>query len=113
MMNTNIIDPDFSEQVTLFDNIDRKIFSRRIDSPTSAQAVKIPKIKGELKAVLHAVDQMLIGFTARELANHSGLDYVMVSKRLSVLQKYGYITKSDPRDPNPERRDGQMIWWRI
>lgn len=112
-METDTIDPEFTEQVTLFDNVGRKIFSRRSDSPTSTQAVNMPKIKGELKTVLDAINQMITGFTARELANHSGLDYVMVSKRLSVLQKYGFITKSDPSDPNPERRDGQMIWRRI
>jgi len=112
-MKTDTIDPEFREQVTLFDNVDRKIFSRLIDSPTSRQAIKIPKIKGELKVVLDAVDKMICGFTVRELANHSGLDYIMLSKRMSVLQKYGFVIKSDPEDPNPERRDGQMIWRRI
>jgi len=105
--------PNSSEQVTLFDNVSKSIFSRRQDSPTSKEAVSVPKIRGELEVVLKAVDQMITGFTAKELSKHSGLDYIMLSKRLSVLQKYGYITKSDPSDPNPERRGGSMIWRRI
>jgi len=111
-MKTDTIDPEFREQVTLFDNVERKIFSRRTDSPTSTQAVKLPRIKGELSILLKAIEKMVVSFTARELAAHSGLDYYMIQKRLSVLKRLDFVIKSDPNDPQFAQRNGQAVWRR-
>ena len=113
MKRGDSIFPDFGVNVTMFETLPKKRFSRSIDSPTSKKAVSIPRIKGELKTVLNAVDKMITGFTAKELSSKSGLNYIMVSKRLSVLQKYGYVTKDDRENPNAEIRNNQMVWRRF
>ncbi len=114
MKRDDSIHSDFGDQGGLFDGVEKKTFSRRQDPPTSKAGLnrKWMQIKGELLTVLIAVDQMITGFTARELSNHSGLDYIVIQKRLSVLQRKGFVTKSDPEDPNPEMRNGRMVWRR-
>jgi len=103
---------DFGSQSGLFPDLKRNQFYRPADSPTSKAAVRLPKIRGEIAVMLRAVDQMVTGFTIKELARHSGLDYILLAKRASVLQKLGFITKSDKDDPNPEKRGTEMIWSR-
>jgi len=99
---------DFGDQPTMFA---KEHFYRPSDSPTS-KSVMINPIRGECAQVLRAVDKMITSFTAKELSDHSGLDYIMVQKRLSVLKRGGYIVKSDANDPNFVRRNGQAVWRR-
>jgi len=103
---------DFGDQGGLFADLDRKQFSKRYDPPTSKRAVKLVKIKGQLKTILEAIDKMVTSFTAHDLANHSGIEYYLISKRLSVLAERGFITKSAPDDPNFIHRNGEAVWRR-
>ena len=101
---------DFGEQGTFFGN--EKYFSRRTDSVTSKRAVNQTKIEGELKLILEAIHNYPgEDFTARELANDSGIDYIVISKRLSVLQRNGKINKSGADEEKPLIRNGSAVWW--
>ncbi len=109
------ITADFGDQPTMFD---REHFYRPEDSPTS-KTVMIQPIRGECAQVLRAVDEMITSFTAHELADNQGLDkvgrelfYIMAQKRLSVLQRGGYVVKSDSSDPNFAQRNGAAVWSR-
>lgn len=103
---------DYGFQSGLFPGVKRKHFSRRSDSQTSSDAVRVPKIKGEAAMVLRAIEAIDRDFTARELHRHSRINYILISKRLSVLHEAKFITKSDKDDPNPEKRGTEMIWRR-
>jgi len=103
------IHADFGDNVGMFT---KEHFTRRTDSPTSKAAVSIPKIRGEVARILKAADEMITGFTALELHNHSGIDYIVIQKRLSVLQRGGYIEKSEPGDSNFIQRSGRAVWRR-
>ena len=58
--------------------------------------LKSGKLKGELKQVHEALTRFPM-HTARELSKASGLDYIMISKRLSVLKKMGLANQCRPR----------------
>lgn len=112
MKRDDSIFDDFGKNGSLFDNLEVKKFSRRNDSKTSKRAVNTDKIQGELKLIWESI-QAFPGqdFTAKELAKHSDIDYIIVSKRLSVLQRHGKISKSDNDEEKPLTRNGSAVWW--
>jgi len=115
MKHGDSIFADFGDQPTMFAKED---FYRVNDSPTS-KSVIINPIRGECAQVLRAVDQMITSFTAHELADNQVLDkvgrelfYIKAQKRVSVLQRGGYVVKSDSSDPNFVQRNGAAVWHR-
>lgn len=115
MKHGDSITADFGDQPTMFA---KEHFYRPSDPPTSKTVAMAP-IRGECAQVLRAVDQMITSFTAHELADNQGLDkvgrelfYIKAQKRLSVLQRGGYVAKSDSSDPNFVQRNGAAVWRR-
>ena len=96
-------DPFEAEQSTLF----KSQFHRVSDPVTSKEGVKTKAISKELWLILKAIQDIGRDFTARELSNHSGIEYYVIQKRLSVLQRLGYI------DRTGIKRGGQMVWMLI
>lgn len=74
--------------------------SRRSDPrPSHAAAqhmVDSGKLEGECKLVYEALKRFPL-HTARELSRDAKLDYIMISKRLSVLESKGYATRRGER----------------
>jgi hypothetical protein len=77
--------------------------ARRSDPATSHAAayriVKSGQLDGECKQVYDALKRFTQTepCTPRELAVKSELDYIMISKRLSVLEKKGYAVRRGER----------------
>lgn len=108
MKRGDSIFPEFGDPVGMFDDIIKKTFSRRQDPATSKKAVNLRRIKGELAGILKAIDRLEIAdFTARELAQAANLDYIVVQKRLSVLERRGYLARQFGVE-----REGAGVWQR-
>lgn len=77
-----------------------KEFAHRRDpvtSKTSAHAIaKSGRIDGECAQILDALKRFPL-HTARELARDSGIDYYVIQKRLSVLERNGYAQRRGAR----------------
>jgi len=105
-MTHNFTDHKFKAS-DLFDNLKTSQFSRRSDPVTSKQAVIKNKenINGQVRTLHENIKRYGKDFTAREIFNfQTDICYFTVQKRLSVLQRLGYIDKGE------EQRDGQKIW---
>ena len=111
-MSRDFTDYNFVSQ-DIFGTLEKKQFSRKNDSRTSKQAVKPRQISSELMNILAAIKLLGTDFTARELANFSGIDYNLIQKRLSVLARLSLIRKSDENSEDFLMRDGKAVWWLI
>lgn len=68
------------------------------DPETSRQAAEKMVVSGKLNASIEEIRQAIDEypddeFTAKELAEHSGLNYIDIQKRLSVISRQGKIER--------------------
>jgi len=99
-------------QVTIFDELkrikddffDSKYFHRTTDPDTSKEAVNKTSIKGQCEDILNAIKSLNTPFTALDLADYSGIDYYIIQRRLSTLQRKGHIERTG------EVRDKKGVW---
>jgi len=68
----------------------------RASHAAARAVVKSGKLEGQCKQVHDALKRFPM-HTARELSNASGIDYYIVSRRLSVLEKMGRAVRHTER----------------
>ena len=99
--------PKRAEQPDMF----AEPLSRKTDPITSREATTAERVTGQRLRVLKESEVFGKDFTAKELSALSGIPHNVICRRLPELKKLGKLNKCESDDPNPLRRNGEMVWW--